>query len=473
MKKLLLTTLMLLALAVTATAQRRPGAGLPWSNGKLQVSENGRYLCHENGQPFFWLGDTGWLLTQRLNREEAGYYLQTRQEQGYNVVLIQIVNGIPNINDYGQYSFQHVDDLDNIDKPGVYGYWDHVDYIVRTAASRGIYIGIVPTWGGPVKSGVFDDYAIEKYAKFLAERYKDSPNIIWLNGGDLNPEGTEDKWHLMGNTIKKYDPNHLMTFHPLGRTSSVWWFHDAPWLDFNMYQSGHRRYDQALRREGQNEYSGNRNEEDSWRYAEEGWAKTPAKPIIDGEPSYEGIPQGLHDYDEKQWQAEDVRRYAYWSVFGGSFGHTYGHAAVMAMRKPGNGAAYGNMENWYDAILAPGATQMIHLKKLLLALPFFDRVPDQSVLLHDNGTRYDRDIATRGKDYILVYTYNGHDLRIDLSKISGASKDAWWMDPKTGEMTYIGNVTGSEARFVPAGRQRVANDWVLVVTDAAKAYFKK
>jgi len=409
--------------SIGAAQRQRPE--LPWSNGRLKVSGNGRYLSHENGKPFFLLGDTGWLLTQRLNREEANHYLSVRHEQGFNAVLIQIVNGIPNVNDYGQYSFQHVDELDSIDKPGVYGYWDHVDYIIQIAESKGIYICIVPTWGGPVKSGAFDDYAIEKYAKFLAERYRDRPNIIWLNGGDLNPESTMDQWHLMGNTIKKHDPNHLMTFHPLGRTSSVTWFHDAPWLDFNMFQSGHRRYDQSLKREGDQAYSGNRSEEDNWLYVEEGWAKVPVKPILDGEPSYEGIPQGLHDYDEPFWETHDVRRYAYWSVFAGSFGHVYGHAAVMAMRKPGYPSAYGNLMNWYDAIYAPGATQMVHLKNLINALPFFDRVPDQSVLLHDNGTRYDRDIATRGEDYILVYTYNGHDLTIDLSKIKGQTKDAW------------------------------------------------
>jgi len=49
---------------------------LPWSHGKLMVSEEGRYLKHEDGTPFFWLGETGWLLPQRLDRDEASYYLE-------------------------------------------------------------------------------------------------------------------------------------------------------------------------------------------------------------------------------------------------------------------------------------------------------------------------------------------------------------------------------------------------------------
>lgn len=36
----------------------------PWDNGKLRVSDNGTYLQHENGTPFFWMGETGWLLPE-------------------------------------------------------------------------------------------------------------------------------------------------------------------------------------------------------------------------------------------------------------------------------------------------------------------------------------------------------------------------------------------------------------------------
>lgn len=29
----------------------------PWEHGELRVSDNGRYLQHKDGTPFFWLGD--------------------------------------------------------------------------------------------------------------------------------------------------------------------------------------------------------------------------------------------------------------------------------------------------------------------------------------------------------------------------------------------------------------------------------
>ena len=41
------------------------------ATGDLKVSPNHRYLMHDDGSPFFYLGDTAWELFHRLNRDEA------------------------------------------------------------------------------------------------------------------------------------------------------------------------------------------------------------------------------------------------------------------------------------------------------------------------------------------------------------------------------------------------------------------
>ena len=171
------------------------------------------------------------------------------------------------------------------------------------------------------------------YGKFLAERYKDEPNIIWMIGGDIRGDNKTEVWDALANSIRSIDKGHLMTFHPRGRTTSATWFNDREWLDFNMFQSGHRRYGQ---RNGDGDYPIEENtEEDNWRFVEASQAKTPLKPVIDDEPIYEDIPQGLHDPNETRWNQHDVRRYAYWSVFAGSFGHSYGHNDIMQVYPSG------------------------------------------------------------------------------------------------------------------------------------------
>lgn len=45
----------------------------------LKISPNRRFFTKSNGKPFFWLGDTGWLLFKKCSREETIKYLDTRQ----------------------------------------------------------------------------------------------------------------------------------------------------------------------------------------------------------------------------------------------------------------------------------------------------------------------------------------------------------------------------------------------------------
>lgn len=444
---------------------------IPWAHGKLKVSEEKLYLQHEDGTPFFWLGDTGWLLPQRLNRDEVDFYLEQCKRAGYNVVQIQVLNNVPSVNIYG--AFSHIDgyNFKDINKKGVYGYWDHMDYIIRKAADKGIYIGMVCIWGGLVKRGDMDVKQAQAYGKFLAERYKDNPNIIWLIGGDIRGDVQTEVWETLATTIRSIDKNHLMTFHPFGRTLSATWFNDAEWMDFNMFQSGHRRYGQ---RKGDGDSSIEENtEEDNWRFVGKSLSMSPLKPVIDGEPSYEHIPQGLHNPDEPRWTAEDVRRYAYWSVFAGSFGHTYGHNSIMQFYRPGLTPAYGAEIPWYDALKDPGFNQMKYLKNLILTFPYFERIPDQSIIAGTNGERYDRIIATRGNDYMLIYNYTGRPMVIDLNKISGSKKRLWWYSPKNGKLIYVGECDSKILAIQYDGGYNRSNDQVLIAVDAGKNYIAK
>lgn len=426
----------------------------------LKISENGRFFTDQDGEPFFWLADTGWLLFNRLTREEADRYLTDRQQKGFNVVQVMVVQALRTVNVYGDSALTNHDlgvpkvtDGNAFERSEEYDYWDHVDYVVGKAAEKGIKIGMVPIWGNAVKNGKTSAAQARAYTQFLARRYRGRSNIVWINGGDIQGDVVPDVWEAIGSTLRAEDPNHLITFHPFGRMQSSKWFHDRDWLDFNMFQSGHRTYAQD------NEAKDLRYGEDNWRYVEADYARTPIKPVLDGEPSYENIWYGLHDKTLPVWTADDVRRYAYWSVFAGACGFTYGNNGVMQMRY----ARDPKLPSWEEAIDDPGAGQMIYLKNLMHSKPYFERVPDQS-LLAENGERYDRLLATRGKDYALIYTWNGRDMKINLGKIGGAKLNASWYDPRTGQTRVLGKVTNRGIKtFDPPGGVRNGNDWVLVL----------
>ena len=99
----------------------------------------------------------------------------------------------------------------------------------------------------------------------------------------------------------------------------------------------------------------------------------------------------------------------------------------------------------------------------MLSFPYFDRIPDQSIIAGNIGEKYDHLIATRGKDYILVYSYNGRNFSINLGKIPGDVAKAYWFNPRNGVSNFIGEFINDGAKqFDPPGNKRDGNDWVLM-----------
>lgn len=405
----------------------------------LKVSENKRFLLTEDNKPFFWLADTGWLLFSKLTREEAEMYLEDRKQKGFNVIQVMVLHDVEKaVNVYGDSALINCEADNPLLTEGSsfsdslqYDYWDHIDFIIETASKKGLYMALVPVWGSNIKNGNVSQKQALKYVQWLAERYKSKSNIIWLNGGDIKGSDSTETWNGIGNSIKNICPSQLMTFHPFGRTQSSMWFHNEPWLDFNMFQSGHRRYDQDT--------TGLCYGQDNWKYVNDDYNKIPVKPTLDGEPSYEGIPQGLHDPSQPYWTDNDVRRYAYWSVFSGAFGFTYGNNAVMQFHKNGDSnPAYGVKKTWTEAINDPGACQMKYLKKLMQTYSISEAEPAQYLLSGKNGEKYDCIAALKGKNYALLYTYNGRDISIDIKKLNANKIIAFWYNPRNGKKEKIG-----------------------------------
>ena len=64
-------------------------------------------------------------------------------------------------------------------------------------------------------------------------------------------------------------------------------------------------------------------------------------------------------------------------------------------------------------------------------------------------------------------------MEIDLTKVSGAKKNAWWYSPKTGALDYIGEFDNKTTTFQHDSGYMSGNDQVLILTDASKDYINK
>ena len=451
--------ILILSVPVLAGEKPRSGPSVDFSHGDLKVFGNKRFVVHEDGTPFFYLGDTAWEIFHRLNRKEAERYLENRRQKGFTViqgVVLGELDGLNTPNANGDRPFINNDPT----KPNE-AYFKHVDFIVNTAKEKGIYIGMLPTWGdkvtkawgkGPVIFTNDNLSAVQTYGRFLGARYGDKPNIIWILGGDRVADNAENIWRAMAKGIKEGDKGrHLMTYHPQGGRSSAEWFHNDEWLDFNMLQSGHGKFDN-----------------DNYRSVSADYNRKPIKPCLDGEPRYEDHP--VNWKPQNGWFTDfDVRQAAYWALFAGGFGHTYGCHDIWQMYAPGRGPISSARNNWYDVLDLPGAWDMMHVRNLIESRPFPDRVPDQSLISGDAGTGGEHIQATRGKDYAFLYLPYGQSVKVELGKISGDKVKAWWFDPRTGKTISTGTFANSGTReFNPLGEPTRGNDWVLVLDDAAK-----
>src|SRR5689334_16425077 len=155
--------------------------------------------------------------------------------------------------------------------------------------------------------------------------------------------------------------------------------------------------------------------------------RKPVKPVLDGEPLYEDHPLSFDARRLGHSVAADVRRPLYWDLFGGAFGHTYGHHSVWQMWQPGKRSPVNDpLLPWLEALDQPGAGQMHFARRLLESRPFLSRVPDDSVLVRDRvptavpGAGRYQFVATRDSSgsYAMVYAPVGRPFRVRMDKIT-------------------------------------------------------
>jgi hypothetical protein len=436
----------------------------------LIVSPNGRYLHRPDGTPFLYLADTAWELLHRLNREDTEHYLTTRASQGFNAVQTVILgerNGLRAPTPEGHVPFHDLDPA----KPNE-AYFAHVDYVVRRMNELGMVAALLPTWGDKVENQTGEGPQVlhpgnaRAYGRFVGQRYRDA-DVIWVMGGDRDTSRAPflETIREIARGVEEGDGGrHLMTFHPPGGRSSSHFVHEEAWLDFHMWQTGHSRP-----------------EWDTSACIAEDRAKTPVRPVLDGEPCYENIPVmgGGWNPTGMRFTAADVRRRAWRGMLGGACGHTYGCNEVWMMHKHGDEQFVGANMDWKRALHLPGANQMRHVRALLESRLFTELQPLKDVVLEldsnvyadsnlqrrvrwkpwpEEGAEIVRPTVAGNENCVLVYLPAGSPVKLDLSRL-GDRAELWWYDPRHGTCAAGGTVPGLTDWIDPPA---TGEDWVLV-----------
>lgn len=432
-------------------------------NGPIHVHPDNRYLMTSEGRPFFWLADTAWELFHRLDESQATLYLDTRREQGFNVVqavVLAELDGIYTPNANGDTPLLNLENWEYNE-----AYFKHVDRILDLALERNIHIALLPTWGDKLFKNswgtgpeIFTTETAYSYGKWIGQRYRDRKNLVWVLGGDRNPrENSQDieVWNQMAKGIKEtQNPENpiLITFHPQptnpGGSSN--YFHQADWLDFNMHQTGHCP------------------NQPTYQKIAHDLKLSPQKPTLDGEPMYEEHPKCFNAKDLGYSEATDIRRIMYWNVFAGAAGQTYGCHAVWQMYDLNKTPVNSPLKPWHKSLDLEVSNQVKHLKNLMLSRSYFDRIPDQSLI--DETQQDDESFVTATRNqsgsYAMFYFPDGKRISLNLKKLSGQTFKMTWVDPRTG-VEFPGNdskviLKGTQTPIATPSQGR-GNDWILIL----------
>jgi hypothetical protein len=270
------------------------------------------------------------------------------------------------------------------------------------------------------------------WAKWLARRYKEVPNIVWTLIPEAKPEFVPILRELAAGLREGDGGVHLITVEPDPSPYSSSFIHDEKWLDFNSIQT--------------------------WKGVEliypmvtHDYNLQPAKPVLMAEGAYEHGSEYGFDVSPL-W----VRRQAYYSYLAGGH-HAYGHNDSWRI-----------LPTWKQALDAPGAVQLGILKKVFLGLgEWWHLVPDQSIFAAGGQTQGQiLNLAARHKDgkWVMVYLGSRASFSIHLDKLAGAKANARWIDPKTGNSTAAGSFgnTGTQSFSTPEGWE----DALLIIESA-------
>jgi hypothetical protein len=169
----------------------------------------------------------------------------------------------------------------------------------------------------------------------------------------------------------------------------------APELDFYMYQSSHQAESQDR----------------AWRLAEQCCSYPVKRPILNGEPCYEGI-QYYQRYG--RFNAFDVRRAVWQSLLAGAkAGITYGAHGLWCWHRPGlelpHAAAWNQPFSWQEALRLPGAADAAFARWLFETYRLHELEPAQELL---EGSPEIRVAATADRNRLAVYAPYAAAVRI-------------------------------------------------------------
>jgi hypothetical protein len=455
---------------VTGTVLCSPYSGnlAIYRRGFLKVSQNGRYLTYADGTPFFYLGDTHWILAhERFDSSNAPgvasqfkYTVDKRVKQGFTIFQSeagwQARSAQIRITDEGRTD----EEADADFKHGFTGAdlagFANLDRKFKYIADHGlVHANAEICWvGDPAGFPIFTEAYMARLARYWVARYGAYP-VIWTIAQEIdeNNYGVYDattikKWFAAAQSLADNDAYHQPVMPHMENTdhttaSNSWWS-DKP------FQSGW-----AVQWQGDLTDMGT---------AKEFWNASLTKPSI----LYESA------YDHFWTDSRGALGAAYKAFQYGMYGYGYGANGIWndIYSRPGEAGDFGTAYEmpahyfwWHDGADLQTGNQLAYFRNFYTRLKWWKLIPRFDDNAWGSFTDVSRSLlSSDGLDTYVVFFFGIGTSTGTLNHLEDHSiYSAQWFNPRDGQYQKIGT-------FAQRGRQWVipdrptAEDWVLLVS---------
>jgi hypothetical protein len=433
-----------------------------YKHGFLKISANKRYFVYNDGKPFFYLGDTHWIMPHERfatsNVEGVAsqfkYTVDKRVKQGFTVYQsepIQQVQAPGSHDGSDEEQFYNLDDgFTAADLPG----FANLDRKFKYIADKGlVHANAQLTFVAyPAKfPGIYTDLYLKKLARYWVARYGAYP-VLWTTAQESDTKDSLNNhiWGTVAETVAANDSYHQpLTLHMQDvsiTNASNSWFQGKSYHTWRAVQLQYNISSAAK----------------IFKYTKDFWNSPYTQPTVDYESGYEAF-QGN--------TTKDARAAGYRAFQTGMLGIGYGANGIWNdLYTPTDlGTAYligrqATYLNWYAGANLPGATQLGYLKSFYTNIKWWQLTPRFDDPAWSSFTNVYQSLpATINRDVFVVYFFSKDTNTGTLKNLlAHQTYKAQWFNPLNGRYTLIGKfMTDSGEWTIPPKPD--ASDWVLLV----------
>ncbi|MCI0746571.1 MAG: DUF4038 domain-containing protein [Verrucomicrobia subdivision 3 bacterium] len=425
-------------------------------HGPIRVSNDQRYLAHDDDTPFFFLADTAWNGALLSSDSDWDLYIKERTRQKFTAVQWVTTQWRASPEGDRNKDLAYTGSNSIAINPKFFQRLDQKADALTKAGLLNVPVLLWAIAGGSnprVNPGVSlpDDQAI-LLARYMVARWQANP-VLWIlaGDGDYRREKAE-KWKRIGRAVFNGISHAPVTMHP-GGMQWVWnEFKDEDWYGVVGYQSGHGDDDKTLRWMTEGPLT-------------EDWTKMPHRPLINLEPPYENH---IAYQSKIPISPEIVRRAIYWTLLNNpTAGVTYGGHGVWGWddgtKPPADHPGTGIPLPWQKALTMPAAEQMAYVYDFFTTNDFHRLRPTPVFVVNNPGkdkpAKFVTAARTDQKDTLIVYVPEDRTIEIKLNALP-PSPNITWINPRNGQKSPAVAVVTTDTCQFPTPEE---GDWLLLM----------